>query len=358
MLMLLLCLILRPVTGKFGSKEGDIVLIQSPSRPLQLTCPTKMELREGEEFGEGDCEYPEENPIQCTRLTALRTEIATFSQGKRPLLSQGPLRGDGVGARAFAHIYVMVAADFLGFTYAASSIGDDVTAFGPTKAEEIDWNCFLNLGAGFVKRSDQHEKFVTLEGIESLLKEKKSPMIRAHAYEMPHAFTFLDDQCWYPVRNNSVWESFERVSAQLSSNYRNAMVVRPACPYDAGTFIDSVAYCTHYALCSYTTHTLHSYTVHHTLCTIHYTLYTILSYYTPGTIHSLCSQYAVTMHSLRTHYALTTHSLCTDCALTMHSLCTHYALTMHSLCTHYALTMHSLCTHHTLYSLCTPLLYP
>jgi hypothetical protein len=92
----------------------------------------------------------------------------------------------------------MIVADFLGFKYAASSIGKDVTAFGPTRAEEIDWNCFLNLGAGFVQREDQHTTFVSLEeGIEDLLATADSPIIRHKAYEIPHGFTFLDDKCWY-----------------------------------------------------------------------------------------------------------------------------------------------------------------
>ena len=231
--------------GAFGTKEGDLgfltepknspvsstiahvgpsVHVAVPSRKsllLQLQCPTKR-----------DCEYPEENKIQCLRLSQLRREMAQLSLSERPLLSQGPLRGDGVGARVFAHIYVMIVADFLGFKYAASSIGKDVTAFGPTRAEEIDWNCFLNLGAGFVQREDQHATFVSLkEGIEDLLATAESPIIRHKAYEIPHGFTFLDDKCWY----GKMWGSYAKVSATLSSNYKNARVVRPACPYDAGT---------------------------------------------------------------------------------------------------------------------------
>jgi hypothetical protein len=69
---------------------------------------------------------------------ALKAEIAAKS--KKPFMMQGPERHDGVGARAFAIINVMILAEALGFEYVYQPISQNVPLFGPTDLNDaINW---------------------------------------------------------------------------------------------------------------------------------------------------------------------------------------------------------------------------
>jgi hypothetical protein len=135
-------------------------------------------------------------------------------------------------------------------------------------------------------------------------------------------------------------------------------------PYDLQGMMSPIMYAvlTMHSLCTQYALTVHPLLqgITPSLCTMH-SLYT---HYTPTTTryYTLTMHYVLTMHPLCTHYYKVLHphyALCTHYTLTIHPLLRYplliydlqgmmspimYAvLTMHPLCTHYALTMHPLC---------------
>jgi hypothetical protein len=226
--MLLLLAHTAIALNPFGRQQGlHSPLVDSPSTASKLVlhagiaCP-----KLGPDGQECNKYVPYGKQYSCASVKAIQAEIG--GMGKKPMITQGPERADGPGARAFAMINVMVLAEALGFEYVYTRISMDVPHFGPTDLKgQINWETFLNMGAQYKQRTGE-VNFRKLDDVEQLL-EAEGRMITHDAYELGHAYTFLDHPCWH----DSMWNAYAKVSATLSENYKQATVERPKCPYDS-----------------------------------------------------------------------------------------------------------------------------
>jgi hypothetical protein len=209
--------------------DSQSVLPAADSKPKAMirpvtTCPPR------DASGKECSKYvPYGKQYSCDGVTNLQIEIGSLGKS-RPLITQGPERSDGPGARAFAIINVMVLAEALGFEYIYAPISARVPHFGPTDLKgAINWEQFLNLGAGFARFQDKETEisFTQLEDISDMFEAKGQKIPQKAAYQLGHAYTFLDHPCWH----EQMWGAYAKISAKLSENYAAAEVERPKCPY-------------------------------------------------------------------------------------------------------------------------------
>ena len=156
-------------------------------------------------------------------------------------VTQGPERGDGVGARAWAKINVAVAAEALGLRYAHAPLQDNsIPLFGPTdksfSASAINWQKFLNLGALWpsakaLRPRTQQQEWLPLANMDLVEGMSDLPKLLSRLKPGPDAGVVLEhgyeiiDSCLH----EKLWAAYAKVSRLTNLEYDSSPFQRAPC---------------------------------------------------------------------------------------------------------------------------------